>query len=276
MTKRAPVQLLYDAKAAIGESPLWWGGSLWWTDPVERQLLCGRSSVFQAIPVPQHIWSLAELPAGTLVGSLDDRFARIDRDGVIHEGPAASVAQGCRFNDMTAGPDGALWVGAMHRGLLVSRGGIFRADAIGAAPEQVAEGLGVPNGMKLSPDGKTLFVIDTLQRTLLAYPVEGRALGEPLIVTDFLGLPGKPDGMTLAPDGSFWVAMWGGGCVVRIAPDGAMLDQIDVPAPHVSSLCFTGDDRLLISTSRMRMSPDALQKDPHSGGIFAATIREGA
>ena len=37
---------------------------------------------------------------------------------------------------------------------------------------RVAQGLGVPNGMKLSADGRTLFVIDTLERTLLAYPVD--------------------------------------------------------------------------------------------------------
>jgi sugar lactone lactonase YvrE len=122
--------------------------------------------------------------------------------------------------------------------------------------------------MKLSADGRTLFVIDTLERTLLAYPADRGMVGEPTIVSDFLGLPGKPDGMTLASDGTFWVALWGGGCVVQIARDGAFLRQIAVPAPHVSSLCFAGPDRLLVTTSRMRLSPQALLDHPGSGGLF--------
>ena len=96
----------------------------------------------------------------------------------------------------------------------------------------------------------------------------GDTLAEPVIVTDFLNVPGKPDGMALAPDGSFRVAMWGGGCVAHIAADGATLGWTDVPAPHVSSACFAGADRLLVTTSRMRLSPAALADAPMSGGLF--------
>ena len=136
------------------------------------------------------------------------------------------------------------------------------------APTRVASGLGVPNGMKLSADGRTLYVVDTLERTLLAYPVDSGKLGEPVIVSDFLGLPGKPDGMTLAADGTFWVAMWGGGSVVQLAGDGAFLRKIALPAPHVSSLCFASPKRMLVTTSRMRLSPQALSDHPGSGGLF--------
>jgi sugar lactone lactonase YvrE len=160
----------------------------------------------------------------------------------------------------------------MHRGVLATRGGIYRAGGLDARPVQVAEGLGVPNGMKLSPDGTTLFVVDTLSRTLLAYPVRGAGLGEPVIVTDFLDLPGKPDGMAMDAAGHFWVAMWGGGCVAEIAPDGATLRSIAVPARHVSSLCFADDDRLLVTTSRMRLSPQALADQPQSGGLFEIVL----
>jgi sugar lactone lactonase YvrE len=156
----------------------------------------------------------------------------------------------------------------MHRGILATRGAIFYAHSLRERPARVAQGLGVPNGMKLSGDGRTLFVIDTLERTLLACPVDRGKLGEPIIVSDFLGLPGKPDGMTLAQDGSFWVAMWGGSCIVQLAGDGAMLRRIELPAPHVSSVCCAGADRLLVSTSRMRLSSQALLDHPGSGGLF--------
>jgi sugar lactone lactonase YvrE len=266
---RPIVRLISDAGAMIGESPMWRDGGLHWTDPVTRRLLSlGPGGELRSIATSASVWSLAVLPDGALAGALDDRFCVVAQTGALSPGPAATIDPGCRFNDMTADGQGGLWVGMMHRGVLATRGAIFHARSLEEAPVRVAEGLGVPNGMKLSPDGRTLFVIDTLERTLLAYAVDGRHLGEPTIVSDFLGLPGKPDGMTLAHEGGFWAAMWGGSCVVQLARDGAFLRGIDVPAPHVSSVCIADENRLLVSTSRMRLSPQALRDHAGSGGVF--------
>jgi xylono-1,5-lactonase len=267
------VRLISDAKVVIGESPAWHNDSVHWTDPVSRRLLSvAHGQHFQSIATSSSVWSLATLPDDTLAGSLEDRFCVVTVTGEISAGPAAAIDAGCRFNDMTVDAHGGLWVGMMHRGILATRGAIFHARSLREPPTRVASGLGVPNGMKLSADGRTLFVIDTLERTLLAYPVNSGALSEPVIVSDFLGLPGKPDGMTLAPDGTFWVAMWGGRCIVQLAGDGAFLRQIPLPAPHVSSVCCAGENRLLVTSSRMRLSPQALHEFPASGGLFEVLL----
>ena len=170
---------------------------------------------------------------------------------------------------MTVDAQGGLWVGMMHRGVLATRGAIFHARSLREEPPtRVASGLGVPNGMKLSADGRTLYVIDTLERTLLAYSVDSGKLGEPIIVSDFLGLPGKPDGMTLAADGTFWVAMWGGSCVVQLANDGAFFRKSPCPRPMSAACASLAPNRLMVTTSRMRLSPQALSDHPGSGGLF--------
>jgi sugar lactone lactonase YvrE len=272
--QRPTARLVCDAGATIGESPAWLDDGVRWTDPVSRRLLSvAHDGDLQSIAMPSSMWSLAALPDGTLAGALDDRFCTIAKSGQISAGPAATIDPGCRFNDMTVDPQGGLWVGMMHRGILATRGAIFHASSLREQPQRVAHGLGVPNGMKFSADGRTLFVIDTLERTLLAYSVDGDGLREPTIVADFLGVPGKPDGMTIAPDGSFWVAMWGGSCIVQLAGDGAFLRSIELPAPHVSSLCFAAANRLLVTTSRMRLSPQALLDHPGSGGLFAILLQ---
>ncbi|HEX7116468.1 MAG TPA: SMP-30/gluconolactonase/LRE family protein [Steroidobacter sp.] len=269
---RATVRLLCDAQATIGESPVWDRGRVRWTDPVSRRLLCfEQNGSFRLIDMASSVWSLASLDDG-LIGALDDRFCAITEGGEMDAGPAATIDPGCRFNDMTVDARGGLWVGMMHRGVLATRGAIFHAPSLGEPPRRATTGLGVPNGMKVSADGRTLFVIDTLERTLLAYPIEQGGLGEPAIVSDFLNLPGKPDGMTLAPDGTFWVAMWGGGCIVQLDSSGAFLRQIALPAPHVSSVCLAGPDRLLVTTSRMRLSSQALLDHPGSGGLFEVLL----
>ncbi|MGH8175792.1 MAG: SMP-30/gluconolactonase/LRE family protein [Steroidobacter sp.] len=268
-----PVRLISDAGAVIGESPAWCDDRVLWTDPVSRRLLrVAGNGRFESIATSASVWSLAALPDGAIAGALDDRFCVIAESGDISAGPPAPIDAGCRFNDMTVDHEGGLWVGMMHRGILATRGAIFHARSLREQPIRVAHGLGAPNGMKLSADGRTLFVIDTLERTLLAYPVDRGALAEPAIVSDFLGLPGKPDGMTLAADGTFWVAMWGGGSIVQLAGDGALLRRIELPAPHVSSVCFAGANRLLVTTSRMRLSPQVLRDYEGSGGLFEVLL----
>jgi len=264
-------RLLCDARATLGETPIAFRDGVLWTDPVSRRLL-QYADRLETAATDRPIWSLAMQPDGAVAGASDDAFGVIDDEGGWRFGPAATLDPGCRFNDMAVDPDGGLWVGAMHRGVLATRGALYHAASIDARPERVAAGLGVPNGMKLSADGGTLFVVDTLARTLLAYPVQGGGLGEPVIVTDFMGLPGKPDGMTIDAEGNFHVAMWGGGCVAHLAADGATLGCTDLPTPHVSSLCFTAPGRLAITTSRMRLSEAALATHPFSGGLFEIVL----
>jgi sugar lactone lactonase YvrE len=272
ISKAPSARLVCNPEAAIGESPVGIGETIIWTDPVTSRLLRFADSKVEAKTLSRPVWSLAELPGGGLAGTFDDGFCTLDpASGALEAGPAAPLDPGSRFNDMTVDAAGGLWAGAMHRGVLAGKGAIFHASALDTAPACVARGLGVPNGMGFSADGRTLFVIDTLTRTLLSYPADSGTLGEPSIVTDFLDLPGKPDGMTIAPDGSLWVAMWGGGLVVQIARDGALLRTLSIPAPHISSLCFAGSS-LFVTTSRMRLSPEQITRHPGSGGLFSIDL----
>ena len=269
---RSAADLVCHAGAMIGESPLWAGGQLLWTDPLASRLFLYSDETLRHVPTERPVWSLAALPGSGVCGTLDGAFCGVDATGAVRPGAAARIDTGCRFNDMTLDPRGGLWAGVMHRGLLATRGAIFHAPSLDEEPRVVASGVGVPNGMKFSSDGSKLYVIDTLMRTLLAYPARGAGLGEPVIISDFLGIAGKPDGMTLGPDGTFWVAMWGGSCVVQLASDGAVLREISVPAPHVSSLCFMTPDKLFVTTSRMRLSPGALADHPGSGALFEINL----
>lgn len=270
---RGAAQLLAQPQATVGESARMDGRDVVWVDPPNARLLrwCAQDEELRARRLAQPVWSLGRTPDGTWVGATDSALCAIDViSGALSCGPAAPLPPGCRFNDMTIDDDGGVWVGSMHRGLLSGRGSIFFASDAQAPVTQVAEGLGVANGKAFSRDGETLYVVDTLARTLLAYPCRRRdgVLGEPVVVTDFMSLPGKPDGLAVAADGTLWVAMWGGGCVVQLAPDGAYLRAVAIPAPHVSSLCIDADGQIHVTTSRARLSAETLQTWPQSGGLF--------
>lgn len=268
------VQLVANPQALVGESVRMDGEDVLWLDPPGRRLFRWRPREARLIEVPlaSTVWSLGQRPNGTWAAAGEDRFFAIDvRTGELTPGPQAPLAPGCRFNDMTVDAHGGLWVGSMHRGLLHTRGALYYAAGPSADVVHVAEGLGVANGMAFVDEGTRLLVIDTLSRTLLAYPCHGDALGEPSVVTDFLTAPGKPDGMAIAPDGRAWVAMWGGACIVQLAANGAVERTVPIAAPHVGSLAFDAHGTAYVGTSRARLTDATLAEWPGSGGLFAVS-----
>ena len=267
------VTLIAQPHALVGEAVRMDGDDVIWLDPPNRRLLrwtrIDRTLRDIALSLP--VWSLGQRPDGSWVAAGEGAFFRIDvRTGDLSAGPPAPLPAGCRLNDMVIDSDGGLWAGSMHRGLLAGKGAIYYAADVDAPVVQVADGLGVANGMAFVADGCCLLVIDTLSRTLLSYPRPGKdlTLGEPVVVTDFLGTPGKPDGMAIGPDDAMWVAMWGGGCIVRLAGNGAVDEVVPLPAPHVGSLCFDRHGDAYVSTSRARLSEATLQASPDSGALF--------
>jgi gluconolactonase len=120
-------------------------------------------------------------------------------------------------------------------------GELWRIDAEGSARELYG-GVGLSNGIGLSPDRRRLYHSDSSARAILVHDLE--ADGQPRNRRTFATLPtGFPDGLAVDADGFVWVAVAAGGCAVRLAPDGRLDRRIEVPARMVTSLCFGGDDR---------------------------------
>ncbi len=274
--RNAPmVELCWNPAAMIGEGPVWRqaDASLLWVDPVRSKLMryAAAERRGQEVTLDTGVSALVTTRDGKLLGCFENGLAEIDTDtGKVRRGATITLEAGCRFNDLTIDSQGGLWIGVMHKGLLAGRGSLYYAPGVGGPLRPVSVGLGVPNGMAFDADERTLYLIDTLSRHLLAFPVDitTAALGEPVIVTDFLGLPGKPDGMKMGPDGKLWVAMWGGGCVLQLGTNGANGQRIELPASHVSSLCFGAEGELWVSTSRMRLSEAQLAATSSAGALF--------
>ncbi|KAL1531316.1 protein STRICTOSIDINE SYNTHASE-LIKE 4-like [Salvia divinorum] len=69
----------------------------------------------------------------------------------------------------------------------------------------VLDGLAFANGVALSSDQDYLVVCETWKYRCLKYWLEGDKKGQTEIFID--KLPGRPDNINLAPDGSFWIAL---------------------------------------------------------------------
>ncbi len=181
MADAASVRLVCDAGVAIGESPAWRDDGVYWTDPVSRRLLSvATNGELHSVAMTSSVWSLATLPDGRWSARSTIASARSSKSGEISAGPAATIDRRLPLQRH----DGrcARWAVGRHDASRHSRDTRrhLPCDAqCVTQPTRVASGLGVPNGMKVSADGRTLFVIDTLERTLLAYPIDRRRWASP-------------------------------------------------------------------------------------------------
>jgi D-xylonolactonase len=168
------------------------------------------------------------------------------------------------FNDLFADADGRVYVGSLRsdpfRGGDRIPGELYRIDAEGES-EVVYEGVGLSNGIGLSPDGRWLYHADTSTRSVWIHEVGSK--GRELFVSVEAG---APDGLCVDIEGGVWVASFGGGCVLRYRADGALDRRLEVPARSVTSVSFGGSERRDLFV----VSADHTQ-DPSLGGcVFRA------
>lgn len=146
-----------------------------------------------------------------------------------------------RFNDVFADVQGRVFCGTMPT--KERKGRLYRLDIDGSL-HKLLEGIGVSNGMGLTPDRKGLYYTDSAARQiyLFDYDAATGAITNQRVFKDLTGEEGVPDGMTVDAEGCVWSARWDGWCLVRYAPDGAELQRIKFPAKKVSSVIFGGPD----------------------------------
>ncbi|MBE6789454.1 MAG: SMP-30/gluconolactonase/LRE family protein [Ruminococcaceae bacterium] len=147
--------------------------------------------------------------------------------------------RGLRFNDGKASPDGRFFVGSIEKG----GGGALFCLSNGKL-SAVIEGVKISNGLDWSLDLKTFYFCDTATRKIVAYSYpELKPLKTVIDFNEIEGFEGNPDGLCIDLDGNLWVAIWGGGCVVKVnAENGKILEKTHLPAKFISCPAFVGEE----------------------------------
>jgi sugar lactone lactonase YvrE len=130
----------------------------------------------------------------------------------------------------------------------------------------------ITNGPAVSPDGGTLYHVDTLGGLVWAFDVATRDhLADGRIFVRIDPADGTPDGVVVDAEGAVWVALWGGWSVRRYAPDGTLLATIAVPAAQVTKVAFGGDDlcTVFVTSANIGLSPKELRAQPEAGSLFS-------
>ena len=141
-------------------------------------------------------------------------------------------------NDLAIAPDGTLY--ASDPNWEKNTGQVWRIDRSGRVT-LAAGGMGTTNGIEVSPDGRTLYVNESVQRNVWAFPIaRDGSLGPKRLLKQF---PDHGfDGMRCDVDGNLYVTRYGKGTVVKLSPDGRVLNEVAVLGASPSNICFGGPD----------------------------------
>lgn len=106
---------------------------------------------------------------------------------------------------------------------------------------KLESGLGTTNGIEVSPDGKKLYVNESVQRNVWQYSIApDGSLGDKarLITFEDYGM----DGMRCDREGNLYIARYDKGTVAVVSPEGKLIDEIVLRGKKPSNITFGGKD----------------------------------
>jgi gluconolactonase len=208
---------------------------------------------------------------GLVIGGRDIIFESFDGTGSAQLLGSDVTDVSIGFNDLATDAEGRVWVGSLAFRVFAdeeARPGHLHVIDLDGGVRTVADGIVLTNGLGFSPDGRTLYHCDSRADMVRAYDVTDEA--DVANWRLFAQIEGgrTPDGLAVAADGSVWVALAQGGCVAVFEPDGRRRQEIPVPLPMVTSLCFGGADlQDLYVVTGSRGGPD-----DNCGSIFRTRV----
>ncbi|MEQ3528047.1 SMP-30/gluconolactonase/LRE family protein [Pseudoalteromonas sp. JC28] len=151
-------------------------------------------------------------------------------------------------NDLAIMDNGILF--ASDPNWQASSGKLWRINTNGAVTLLETD-MGTTNGIEISPDNKTLYVNESVQRKVWRYELDeqGNISNKQLFIsfTDF-GL----DGMRTDNQGNLYIARYGAGVVAVVSPQGKLIKEIKLKGKYPTNVAFGGEEgkRLFITMQK--------------------------
>ena len=274
----APTTTVLADDLGFPEAPRWHAGRLWFSDfhdrVVRRMPAEGGSEV--VLELDDSPSGLGWLPGGDLlvVSMVRRALLRVGEEGTrVHADLTAATR--FRANDLLVDAAGRAYVSSfgfdLEGGADPEPTALLRVDPDGSVHVAAADVV-FPNGMALSPDGRTLVVAETYGARLTAFDVapDGALSGRRV----FAELPGvAPDGVCLDAEGQVWVATARTPEVLRVRDGGEVTARVAVGSGSLSYACALGGDdgRTLFVCTAPSWRPG-----PRAGRIEVARVAVGA
>jgi L-arabinonolactonase len=276
------LECVVDCQNTLGEGPAWSVDEqkLYWVDIEKSELRSygPETKEDKVWKTPQRVGSFAFRAQGGLLVAFES--------GIDFWDPESGQAQRIqnfepdnpttRTNDGRCDRQGRFIVGGMNEadnGDPISS--VYRLDS-DLTMHRIISNVSCANSTCFSPDGTVMYFADTPTGQIWSYDydADSGAVANRRVFADFSDQPGVPDGSIVDAQGYLWNAQWNGYRVVRYRPDGTIDRIVDMPVMNPTCVAFGGKDldTLFITTARYLMTPEQIEAEPLSGGLFAIKV----
>ena len=276
MTHFPRLEVFQAVPARLGEGPCWHPQrqTLWWVDILGQQYfesdLTGRAP--RRMNSCQMVGAVAPTRSGGLVAALHRGIYLVDPDTGVAESYASAPGhdpEKFRFNDAKVDPRGRFWAGTLALDFHPGESRLYQVDTNGRM-RVMREGVSISNGLAWSPDGRTLYYIDSPTRTVqsFAFDAEAGTLGPSVAAITLTESDGWPDGCCMDAEGNLWVAHWGAAKITRWDPRACrLLETVSLPVRNITSCAFGGAglEHLFVTSA---MDTESSSPEPEAGYVF--------
>lgn len=276
------ISIAHATPSQLGESPLWDPDEavLYWVDITGKCVNCldPATESFQSWPLPCEPGCIARAAGNALIVAGRDGIFRFDtRTGNLDfMYPPPYDASLMRFNDGRCDSAGRFWMGTAYDSRDKQAGSLFCMER--GHIRDLKLPVTVSNGVAFSIDNKTLYHADTTAHRISAYDFDlaTGSLKNGRLFKQFSRDKGKdyggrPDGAAVDSENAYWCALYEGGRLLRLAPDGEILLEVPLPVRCPTMMAFGGPDlrTLYITTVRHKRPAEELHQFPLSGCVLS-------
>ncbi|MDG1750486.1 MAG: SMP-30/gluconolactonase/LRE family protein [Thalassotalea sp.] len=141
-----------------------------------------------------------------------------------------------------------------------SSGNLWRINADGSNTLIEAK-MGTTNGVEVSPDNKTLYVNESVQRNIWRYSLDEKGNIQDKVLFYKFEDHGM-DGMRTDKAGNLYVARYGAGVVAVLSPQGKLIKTIKLKGKHPTNIAFGGKEgKQLFITMQKRGAIETFKND---------------
>lgn len=261
----------------LGESPCWDADAqaLMWIDSLAGRLhrLAPDTGELQSHTLPAPVGAIAPCRDDAVVIALRHGFARYDFKTCQLQ-PLADLGfehPRVRLNDGKCDPAGNFIAGTMHMDRVADEpvlGGLYRLRP-GGEVEPLDATIGFANGPCFSPDGRTLYLADSLERVIWAYDYDPDGpLARKRVFVHTHPWHSGPDGATVDEQGFVWSVLVRAAALARFTPTGRLDRLLQLPMSYPTSLCFGGPRCAQLYVTSISRSARLEGHKPDDGGLF--------
>lgn len=264
--------------AGLGECPRWHGRErrLYWVDIDACALhrFDPETGVNETRRFAQPVGCFAFVAGGGFLLGMKDGFALLAGWNAEPEPFGEQLLAGrpdLRMNDGRTDPQGRFWAGTVDMAKRAHDATLYRLDHDGTVTA-IESGMLTCNGAAFDATGSRFYHADTPTHALRCYDVDARtgSLHNRRILHRFPMGKGRPDGGSVDAEGFYWSALFDGGRVVRLSPEGEIVATVHLPVSRPTMIAFGGEDlrTAYVTTARVGLDKQALAKEPLAGSIF--------